>query len=72
MSVGFFEIVFACNARTTLEECEECRYEEVCDKFQMCFAHCPSEVWRKVSSFDDILRCVEKWREYQNEQTIEQ
>lgn len=36
MSVGFLEIVFACNARTTLEECEECRYEEICDKFQMC------------------------------------
>lgn len=69
--IGFFDLCFACNIRTTYEECEECGYEEVCDKFQMCFAHCPSEVWRKVSSFDDILRCVEKWREYQNGQTIE-
>lgn len=43
MSVGFLEIVFASNARTTLEE--------------MCF--------------DDIMRCVEKWRVY-NEQTVKQ
>lgn len=35
MSVGFFEIVYACNAGTTPEECEECRYEEISDKFQM-------------------------------------
>ena len=45
MSVGFFEIVFACNARTTLEECEECRYEEICDKFQMCFETSPDMLW---------------------------
>ena len=41
--IGFFDLCFDCNIRTTYEECEECRYEEVCDKFQMCFAHCPSE-----------------------------
>lgn len=58
--IGFFDLCFVCNIRT-----------KVCDKFQMCFAHCPSEVWRKVSSFEDILKCVEKWRLY-NEQTIEQ
>ena len=29
------------------------------------------EVWRKVSSFEDILKCVEKWSLY-NEQTIKQ
>lgn len=69
--IGFFDLCFVCNIRTTYEECEECRYEEVCDKFQKCFAHCPSEVWRKLSSFEDILKCVEKWRLY-NEQTIEQ
>ena len=69
--ISFFDLCFACNIRETCEECKLCRYEEVCDKFQMYFSHCPSEVWRKVSSFDDILRCVEKWREYQNEQTIE-
>ena len=56
MSVGFFEIVFACNARTTLEEC---------------FGYLPSEMWGAMSSFDDILRCVEKWRLY-NEQTVKQ
>lgn len=64
--IGFFDLCFACNIRTTYEE-----YEEVCDKFQKCFAHCPSEVWRKLSSFEDILKCSEKWRLY-NEQTIEQ
>lgn len=68
MSVGFFEIVFACNSRTT---CEECRYEEICDKFQRCFETSPDVRWSKVSSFDDILRCVEKWRLY-NEQTVKQ
>ena len=71
MNVGFFELCFACIRRKTYEECKECGYEEVCDKFQMCFAHCPSEMWRNVLSLDDILRCIEKWREYQNEQTIE-
>ena len=69
MMIGFFDLCFACNIRTTCEECEECIHEEVCDKFQMCFAHCPSEVWRKVSSFEDILKCVEKWRLY-NEQAF--
>lgn len=71
MNIGFFDLCFTCNARTTVEECEECRYEEICDKFYMCFAHYPSDVWRKVVSFDDILRCVEKWRLY-NEQTTKQ
>ena len=71
MSVGFFELCFACNKVTSYEECEECRYKEVCDKFQKCFAHCPSEVWRKMTSFDEIVRSVEKWR-VNNEQTVKQ
>ena len=71
MNIGFFDLVFACNIRTTVEECKECRYEEVCDKFKMCFALCPSMVWSGVTSFDDILRCAEKWRVY-NEQTTKQ
>ena len=66
--MGFFDLCFACNIRPTYEECEECKHEEECDKFQRCFEHCPSEVWRKVSSFEYILKCVEKWRVY-NEQT---
>lgn len=48
--IGFFDLCFACNIRTTYEECE---------------------VWRKLTSFEDILKCSEKWRLY-NEQTIEQ
>ena len=75
MSVGFFEIVFACNARATLEECEESRYEEICSEccseFKKCFDHKPNIMWGAMASFDDILRCVEKWRLY-NEQTVKQ
>lgn len=62
MSVGFFEIVFACNSRTT---CEECRYEEICDKFQMCFETSPDLRWSKVSSYEEFLNCIDKWGEYQ-------
>lgn len=69
--ISFFDLCFGCNARTTLEECEECRYEDTCDKFQLCFETSPDNVWSRLESFDDILRCVEKWRLY-NEQTIKQ
>lgn len=72
MSVGFFEIVFACNARTTIEECEECRYEEICDKFQMCFETSPDVVWSKVTSHEELLDCIYKWGGYQNGQTVKQ
>lgn len=72
MSVGFFEIVFACNARTTIEECEECRYEEICDKFQMCFETSPDMVWSKVTSHEELLNCIDKWGGYQNGKTNEQ
>ena len=36
-----------------------------------CFDHNPYIMWGAMASFDDILRCVEKWRIY-NEQTNEQ
>ena len=65
MRVGFLEIVFACNARTIFEECEECRYEEICDKFHMCFETSPYMVWLNVTSYEDLLKCIDKWREYQ-------
>lgn len=72
MSVGFFEIVFACNALTTIEECEECIYKEICDKFQMCFETSPDVVWSKVTSYEELLKCVDKWGEYQNGKTVKQ
>lgn len=65
MSVGFFEIVFASNARTTLEESEECRYEEICDKFQMCYETSPDMLWSNETSHEDLLKCIYKWGEYQ-------
>lgn len=70
MSVGFFEIIFECNS---CEDCGECPYISICyDEFKICFDNTiPCELWRKVTSFDDILICFEKWREYQNGQTIE-
>lgn len=72
MNVGFFDIVFACNMRTTPEECEECRYKEVCDKFQMCFEMPPDLLWSKMSSHEYLLKCIYEWGEYQNEQTFKQ
>lgn len=63
MSIGFFEIVFACNARTTHEECEECRYEEICDKIQMCFETFPDMQWSNVTRHEDHMKCIYKWGE---------
>ena len=72
MNVGFFDIVFACNMRTTPEDCEECRYKEACDKFQMCFEITPDLLWSKISSHEYLLKCIYEWGEYQNEQTFKQ
>jgi hypothetical protein len=36
-----------------------------------CFKHSPYIMWGAMSSFDDNMRCVEKWRVY-NEQTVKQ
>lgn len=69
--IGFFDIVFECNARKTLEECGECRFSEECDKFQMYFETSPDVVWSMVSSFEDLQRYIGDWWEYQNEQTNE-
>ena len=38
-------------------------------EFKKCFGHKPNIMWGAMSSFDDIMRCVEKWRLY-NEQTV--
>ena len=75
MNVGFIDIVFACNMRTTPEECEERRYKEVCDKFQMSFEITPDLLWSKMSSQEYLLKCIyecEGRGEYQNEQTVKQ
>ena len=72
MNVGFFDIVFACNMRITLEGCEECRYKEVCDKFQMCFENTPDLLWSKMPSHEYLLKCIYEWEEYQNEQKDKQ
>lgn len=71
MSVGFFEIIFECNSR---EYCNGCAYKSTCyGEFKICFDNTiPCELWRNVTSFDDILIGFDKWGEYQNGQTIEQ
>lgn len=48
-----------------------CSQSEICVEFKKCFDHNPYIMWGAMASFDDILRCVEKWRLY-NEQTNEQ
>ena len=70
MSVGFFGIIFECNSH---ESCVECKHKgNGCHEFCSCFdGTIPCELWRKVTSVDDILSCFDKWGEYQNEQTIE-
>lgn len=64
---GFFDIVFACNSQIT---CVECKYKESCELFQRCFDDAiPCELWRSVTCFDNLIKYVNDWREYQNEQT---
>lgn len=71
MTVGFFDIVFECNLRKT---CTDCKYKEICYyKFQICFDNArPWELWSVVSSFDHLIKYVNEWREYQNEQATKQ
>lgn len=70
MNIGFFDIVFMCNSQSG---CVECEYKgNGCDKFSICFKGAiPCELWRSVTSFDNLIKYVNEWREYQNEQTIE-
>jgi hypothetical protein len=68
---GFFDIIFECNSRYT---CTECKYRDTCyNEFQRCFNNAiPCELWRSVTCFDNLIKYVNEWREYQNEQTVKQ
>lgn len=57
---------FKCN---DTETCYTCEQDNECVKIKECFGHIPSKMCGAMESFDDILRCVEKWRVY-NEQTV--
>lgn len=65
---GFFDIVFMCNSQ---ESCAECKYKSSeCHVFCACFdGAIPCELWRRFTSFDDIIICIEKWWGVYNEQT---
>jgi hypothetical protein len=65
---NYCDICFKCN---DTETCYTCDQFDVCMKFKDCFGHIPSKMWGEMTSFDDIMRCVEKWRVY-NEQTVKQ
>lgn len=59
MRVGFFE----CNSRTT---CAGCENKETCYIFQICFdSAIPCELWRSLTCFDDLIKYVNEWREFQ-------
>ena len=52
---------------------DDCEYKEECKSFQRCFdGTIPTEDWRSVSCFDQLIGYVNDWREYQNEQTTKQ
>ena len=65
---NYFDICFRCNET---EFCNSCSQPEICTEFTKCFKHNPYKMWGSMASFDDILKCVEKWRKY-NEQTTKQ
>lgn len=65
---NYCDICFKCN---DTESCCSCEQFDDCVKFEECFDRIPCKMWGSMTSFDDILRCVEKWRLY-NEQTFEQ
>ena len=69
MVVPFFEITFECNA--VAFECSKCDYASECKKFMDCFGCIPKFQWTMVTSFDDLIGCVNKWREYNNGKTDE-
>ena len=65
---NYCEMCFKCN---DTNRCVKCEQFDECVKFQECFGYIPSTMQGAMSSFDDIIRCIEKWRIY-NEQTTEQ
>lgn len=58
---NYFDICFTCN---DTEYCSSCNQTEICSEFKKCFNHKPYIMWAEMKSFDDILRCIVKWREY--------
>lgn len=66
---NYCDICFTCNNNNDF--CHSCDQSYDCLKFRKCFGHKPYTMWGAMASFDDILRCVEKWRLY-NEQTVKQ
>lgn len=65
---NYCDMCFKCNVTKVCITCEQL---EDCNKFEEFFGYLPSDMWGTMSSFDDILRCTEKWRVY-NEQTVKQ
>lgn len=69
MYVSFFEICFECNEISP--DCEFCKYNSECGNFYECFGYVPKFLWSQVTSFDDLINYVNKWREYNNGTTAE-
>lgn len=67
--LDFLILFFECNSR---HNCTECKYKEICcDKFQRCFDNAiPGGLWMSVTCFDNLIKYINEWREYQNEQTF--
>lgn len=65
---NYCDICFTCN---DTEYCSLCYQSTICSEFKKCFGQNPNIMWGEMTSFDDILRCVEKWGLY-NEQTTKQ
>lgn len=65
---NYCDICFTCNDTEFVIHVSSQRFVM---NLKKCFDHKPYIMCGAMASFDDIMRCVEKWREYQNEQTIE-
>lgn len=44
----------------------------MCNSQTSCDGVIPSELWRTVTCFDNLIKYVNEWREYQNEQATKQ
>lgn len=47
-----------------IDFCHSCSHSEICSEFKKCFDHKLYIMWGEMASIDDNLRCVEKWRLY--------
>lgn len=63
MDKSFFDICIECNE---IFDCEFCKYNAECGNFMECFGNIPKIIWSTVTSFDDLINYVNKWREYNN------